>query len=80
MGGGQLLQNLCSGAAELYIDLATVLYSGFAFDQTLGNKAIHQTDRTVVRDLKLFREFADRNALSFGEAFNGQQGLVLARR
>jgi hypothetical protein len=46
----------------------------------LGSKAIHQADRTVVRDLKLFRELANRNALSFGKAFDGQQGLVLARR
>lgn len=55
MGGRKFLENLCSGTAELYIDLATILYAGFAFDQPLGSQAIHQADRTMVCDLKLFR-------------------------
>ena len=79
MGRRQFVQNSCSGSAELYIDLASVLRTGFAFDQALGGKAIHQSDRAVVRNLKLLRQFPDRNTLSFGEAFDSQQGLVLAR-
>jgi len=80
VGGRQFLQNPCSGSAELYIDLAAILHTGFAFDQALGGKAIHQSDRAVVRNLKLLRQFADRNTLAFGEALDSQQGLVLARR
>jgi hypothetical protein len=34
----------------------------------------------VVRNLKLLRQFADRNTLAFGEALDSQQGLVLAGR
>jgi hypothetical protein len=79
MGSGQFLENLCSGAAELYIDLAPVLHAGLPFNQTLGSEAIHQADGTVVSDLKLFCQFADCNPFSFGEPFNGEQGLVLAR-
>lgn len=72
--GGQLVFP-AGGQGEA--DLAVINGVGGAADVFLAGEAVGQADGTVVLDLKALGEFADGDVLTAGEAFDGEEGLML---
>jgi hypothetical protein len=79
MGSGELLQNFRTMICQFDINLASVLDALLAGNQILFHRSINQAYCTVVSDMQLFSQLADRDAFAVRKTLNGKQGLMLAR-
>ena len=79
MGFLQFPEKLGAFPAELHIDIAPVLQTVFSCNEILRNQAVNQPNCAVVSHLELVRQLADGDAFPLREAFDSEQGLMLAR-
>jgi hypothetical protein len=56
---------------------ATVVAAWMASHEILTNKSIREFNGGVMGDLKLFRQFTDRDMIPIRESFDREQRLVL---
>lgn len=80
MFGGEFFQYLFTFGGQFDVNLAVGLGVLGATQILLFLQTIHETHGTVVNQLQALGQFADRNVVAFGKAFDGEKGLVLLRR
>jgi len=73
-------QNAFAPNCQPQVNLAPVRSRSLTRDEFSGDKAIGESDGTVMADLQLFGEFADGDVVAIGKAFDGEQRLVLLCR
>ena len=77
VAGGESGEFIFAPGGQGEADLAVIAGVGGAADVFFQREAVGETDGAVGLDLEALGEFADGDVVAAGEAFDGEEGLVL---